>query len=136
MGRQGLTTCGADGGRTGVDTFSFGAAYLGSSYTPFTFGGDPTQANFKIENLGVDKAVADRLDDRVKLLGAFDNLRRGMEKNQMMPLLFSEDDLEAMAAAKRAFNPDGRLNPAKVFPTGKMCGEIRVQPLPVVSAAS
>lgn len=60
----------------------------------------------------------------------------GMEKNQMMPLLFSEDDLEAMAAVKRVFNPDGRLNPAKLFPTGKTCGEIRVQPLPVVSAAS
>ncbi|MFQ5816850.1 MAG: FAD-linked oxidase C-terminal domain-containing protein [Terriglobia bacterium] len=60
----------------------------------------------------------------------------GMEKNQMMPLLFSEDDLEAMAAVKRVFNPAGRLNPAKLFPTSKTCGEIRVQPLPVTSAAS
>lgn len=76
--------CGADNGRTGVDVFSFGAAYLGSSYTPFTFGGDPSQPGFKIENLGVSAQVAARLDDRVKLLGAFDNLRRGVEKTQMM----------------------------------------------------
>jgi glycolate oxidase len=59
----------------------------------------------------------------------------GMEKNEMMPLLFSEDDLEAMAAVKRVFNPTGRLNPAKVFPTRKSCGEIRVRPLPVTPAA-
>ncbi len=59
----------------------------------------------------------------------------GMEKNEMMPLLFSEDDLEAMAAVRRVFNPTGRLNPAKLFPTSKGCGEIRIRPLPVTSAA-
>jgi hypothetical protein len=52
-----------------------------------------------------------------------------------MPLLFSEDDLEAMAAVRRVFNPTGRLNPAKLFPTSKGCGEIRVRPLPVIPAA-
>jgi glycolate oxidase len=52
----------------------------------------------------------------------------GMEKNELMPLLFTEDDLTVMGKIKRAFNPDGRLNPAKVFPTSKGCGEIRVPP--------
>ena len=52
----------------------------------------------------------------------------GMEKNELMPLLFTEDDLTVMGKLKAVFNPDGRLNPAKVFPTTKGCGEIRVPP--------
>jgi glycolate oxidase len=55
----------------------------------------------------------------------------GMEKNELMPLLFGEADLELMRRVRDAFNPDGRLNPGKVFPVGKACGEIRVRPLPV-----
>ena len=52
----------------------------------------------------------------------------GMEKNELMPLLFSEDDLTVMGKLKTVFNPDGRLNPAKIFPTTKGCGEIRIPP--------
>jgi glycolate oxidase len=52
----------------------------------------------------------------------------GMEKNELMPLLFTEDDLTVMGKIKTVFNPDGRLNPSKVFPTTKGCGEIRVPP--------
>ncbi|MBI3894488.1 MAG: FAD-binding protein [Acidobacteria bacterium] len=52
----------------------------------------------------------------------------GMEKNELMPLLFSEEDLTVMGKLKSVFNPDGRLNPAKVFPTTKGCGEIRIPP--------
>jgi hypothetical protein len=33
-----------------------------------------------------------------------------------------------MGKLKAVFNPDGRLNPAKVFPTTKGCGEIRIPP--------
>ena len=51
----------------------------------------------------------------------------GIEKNEMMPLIFSADDLEMMRQLKAAFNPTGLLNPGKVLPTGKMCGELRVQ---------
>jgi glycolate oxidase len=54
----------------------------------------------------------------------------GMEKQNLMPLLFSDDDLDAMARVKQVFNPAGRLNPAKMFPTSKSCGELRVQPMP------
>ena len=52
----------------------------------------------------------------------------GMEKNELMPLLFTEDDLTVMGKIKTVFNPNGQLNPAKVFPTTKGCGEIRVPP--------
>ena len=49
----------------------------------------------------------------------------GLEKSDLMPLIFSPDDLELMARIKNLFNPQGRLNPSKVLPTGKMCGELR-----------
>jgi len=52
----------------------------------------------------------------------------GLEKKAYIGLLFSEADLEAMTRVRRAFDPDGRFNPAKLFPTPASCGEIRMQP--------
>jgi glycolate oxidase len=40
----------------------------------------------------------------------------GLEKQAYMPWVFSQADFEAMRRAKRAFDPDGRLNPGKIFP--------------------
>jgi len=56
----------------------------------------------------------------------------GMEKNEMMPLLFSPDSLEMIGRLKSVFNPDNRLNPGKLLPTGKGCLEVR----PIVSAGA
>jgi glycolate oxidase len=52
----------------------------------------------------------------------------GLEKKAYIGLLFNEADLEAMARVRRAFDPNGRFNPAKLFPTPASCGEIRLQP--------
>ncbi len=52
----------------------------------------------------------------------------GMEKDRLMPLLFSEDDLTLMKRVRDGFNPAGLLNPGKIFPSGKMGGEIAVRP--------
>jgi glycolate oxidase len=52
----------------------------------------------------------------------------GLEKKAYIGLLFSEADLAAMARVRRAFDPDSRFNPAKLFPTPASCGEIRLQP--------
>ncbi len=52
----------------------------------------------------------------------------GLEKKAYIGLLFNEADLEAMARVRRALDPDGRFNPAKLFPTPVSCGEIRLQP--------
>jgi glycolate oxidase len=41
-----------------------------------------------------------------------------------MPLMFGEDDLEAMQRVRRAFDPQGLANPGKVFPTPRLCGEV------------
>ena len=49
----------------------------------------------------------------------------GMEKNDLMPLAFSEDSLAMMEKLIEVFNPDRRLNPGKLLPTGKGCLEIR-----------
>ncbi len=51
----------------------------------------------------------------------------GMEKNELMPLLFSDADFDLMRRVHDAFNPDSSLNPGKIFPLSKGCGEIRVQ---------
>jgi len=53
----------------------------------------------------------------------------GMEKDRLMPLLFSEADLDLMRRVRDVFNPDGLLNPAKVLPSAKGCGEIHVRPV-------
>ena len=55
----------------------------------------------------------------------------GMEKNELMPLMFSEADLNLMRRVRDCFNPAGLLNPGKILPLGKGCGEIRARPLPV-----
>jgi glycolate oxidase len=49
----------------------------------------------------------------------------GMEKNQMMERLFSPDTLSTIQDFKDLFDPENRLNPGKVLPTGKGCLEIR-----------
>jgi glycolate oxidase len=47
----------------------------------------------------------------------------GMEKMDLMPLLFSEDDIDVMKSLRDAFNPNSVLNPQKIFPTAKFCRE-------------
>jgi len=53
----------------------------------------------------------------------------GMEKNELMGQLFSSDSLDMIGAFKNLFDPENRLNPGKVLPTGRGCLEIRQQPL-------
>jgi hypothetical protein len=40
-----------------------------------------------------------------------------------MPLVFTEEDLNAQACVRAAFDPDGRMNPRKVLPDGARCGD-------------
>jgi glycolate oxidase len=51
----------------------------------------------------------------------------GMEKNELMPLLFSDADFALMRRVHDAFNPKCALNPGKVFPLSKGCGETRIR---------
>jgi glycolate oxidase len=49
----------------------------------------------------------------------------GTEKRGYMTLVYSADDLAAMAGLKNSFDPAGMFNPEKLFPKGYMCGEVR-----------
>ena len=73
-----------DGGREGIDTFALGSAYLDLATTPFIVGGDPNSPTFKVRNLTVEPELAQRLDDRVRLLAEFDQLRRGVDNSGKM----------------------------------------------------
>src|SRR5947208_4656254 len=53
----------------------------------------------------------------------------GSEKINLMPYMFTEDDLEIMVRLRNVFNPESLLNPQKVIPETRMCREI-TGPLP------
>ena len=49
----------------------------------------------------------------------------GMEKNEMMPKQFTPETLDMIRRLKLLFDPESRLNPGKLLPTGRGCMEIR-----------
>ena len=48
----------------------------------------------------------------------------GIEKRDLMPAMFTEADLTHQRHLKCAFDPQGLLNPGKVFPTLHRCAEV------------
>ena len=48
----------------------------------------------------------------------------GVEKRDLMGTMFSKADLDQQQRLKCAFDPDGYLNPGKVFPTLHRCAEL------------
>ncbi len=50
----------------------------------------------------------------------------GIEKVGQMCVQFTREELEAFHAVKRAFDPDGLLNPGKAVPTPRRCSEYRL----------
>jgi glycolate oxidase len=48
----------------------------------------------------------------------------GVEKRDLMPAMFSEIDLNQQQRVKCAFDPQGLLNPGKVFPVLHRCAEL------------
>ena len=64
---------GTDGGRDGIDVFSFGSAYLGQSTHPFSMAGDPSSPKFQVRNVSVTPESGARLAERAELL-------RGLER--------------------------------------------------------
>src|SRR5467141_4002610 len=59
----------------------------------------------------------------------------GMEKSELMPPVFSDADFNLMRRVHDAFNPDCALNPGKIFPLSKGCGEIRIRKQPGEAAS-
>jgi glycolate oxidase len=48
----------------------------------------------------------------------------GVEKRDLMPVMFDKVDLDQQLRLKCAFDPDGLLNPGKVFPQLHRCAEL------------
>jgi glycolate oxidase len=49
----------------------------------------------------------------------------GMEKSELLPLMFTAGDLDVMQRLHDAFNPSCLLNPQKIFPLARSCRETR-----------
>ncbi|HVH64093.1 MAG TPA: FAD-linked oxidase C-terminal domain-containing protein [Candidatus Dormibacteraeota bacterium] len=65
----------------------------------------------------VEAAGEEMLHAVVELGGALSGEHGiGIEKSQFMPWIFGPDDLDAMHRVKDVFDPEGILNPGKVFP--------------------
>jgi hypothetical protein len=110
------TVLGVDGGRQGIDTFSFGAAYLGASTTPFVVGGDPSAPDFKVQNIGLTPDMQTRLDDRVHLLDGMDRLRREADTSGLMGAMdeFSQRAFHMLTSPKVQAAFDLSREPEKV----------------------
>ena len=48
----------------------------------------------------------------------------GLEKNHFMFWVFGPEDLDAQRRARDAFDPEGTMNPGKIFPGGDACADI------------
>ena len=49
----------------------------------------------------------------------------GFDKRELLPLIFSEADMTAMLEVRAAFDPHGLMNPGKIIPMPRGCGEGR-----------
>ena len=49
----------------------------------------------------------------------------GLDKRELLPFVFSEDDMDAMLSVRAAFDPTGLCNPGKIVPMLRGCGEGR-----------
>src|SRR5439155_3886303 len=64
---------------------SSAAAYLGVAYNPFETQGDPSDANFSVQNLKVPGGLTlDRLENRRHILQHFDTLRRDIDASGLI----------------------------------------------------
>ena len=107
---------GVDKGRQGINTFSFGSAYLGPSTHPFTVVGNPNDKDFKVQNLSLRLQSPDRVNERAGLLEAFDSLDVNLDASGTMSAMqnFRERGLALLThdAVQKAF--DLTKEPVKV----------------------
>ena len=57
----------------------------------------------------------------------------GLDKRELLPLVFTEADMNAMLSVRAAFDPLGLCNPGKIIPMLRGCGEARAVAVEVVS---
>ena len=66
--------------------------------------GDPSEPDFKVQNLGLNPDMADRLDDREHLLKGLDRLRRDVDNSGTMDSMdkFNQRAIEMLTSDKLA----------------------------------
>ena len=92
----------ANGSRSKVHTYAQGAAYAGMEYNFFPVGGDPSSSKFEVRNLFLNDKIEDRLDDRLRLLGEFDQLRRDIDASGAMHAMdeFNQQAVDLLTSPK------------------------------------
>jgi hypothetical protein len=107
---------GADASRSGIDTFANGPAYLGGANTPFIVAGDPSDKNFKVQNLGITREMETRLEDRMALRRGLDNFRRDMDQSGVLQAMdsFNQNAYQMLTSSKVRDAFDLTLEPPRV----------------------
>ncbi|MGE3804629.1 MAG: DUF1501 domain-containing protein [Gemmataceae bacterium] len=98
---------GVDRGRHGIDVFSFGSAYLGTSSHPFMVAGDPSEKNFKVQNLAATAEQTAGLRQRMQLLKDVERVPGGLDAAEVATLDGFQDRalyLLTSDAAREAFD--------------------------------
>ena len=96
----------------GVPIYAFGHAGDGNIHLILA-GARPEDA------AAVERAVADVLDAALKLGGTISGEHGiGMAKKRYLPLELATQNIRLQLALKRTFDPNGVLNPGKIFPDG------------------
>jgi glycolate oxidase subunit GlcD len=57
----------------------------------------------------------------------------GLDKRELLPLVFSDADMNAMLSVRAAFDPLGLCNPGKIIPLLRGCGEAKAVSAPVAA---
>lgn len=96
------TILATDAGRDQVDVFSFGSAYLGPRFNPFSIPGDPSKKEFKVPNINLSDELAHRLEDRKLLLAQLDRFRQQAEASAEFAALdtFQQQALNLITSQK------------------------------------
>ena len=87
----------------------FGGHFLGSQHNPFETGGDPSQPNFRVQNLNLANGLTlGRMEDRRSLVKHFDTVRREIDSLPETKAMdrFSHEAFDFLAGdrARRAFD--------------------------------
>ena len=92
----------ANGGRSKVNTYAQGAAYLGMKYNYLPVGDDPTSPKFAVRNTFLGKIAEDRLGDRRQLLSSLDRLRSEVDASGTMDAVdeFSQQSFELLTSSR------------------------------------
>jgi uncharacterized protein (DUF1501 family) len=90
------------------NVYGGGSASLGPAYLPFVVSSDPNDPKFAVNNLSLAANLKDRLDDRRALLGAFDGVRKGLDRSGVMNAVdkYNQEAVNLLTSdrAKEAFD--------------------------------